>query len=106
MAVPIVTFLVSRFPNPSETFIQAQAEGLLERGMEVDIVAMARGDCRELLAKWGGRLRVHNVRLGKSLLSRLPGAIEAGFGATSRAAFNPIRFGYDGLSWRLPVAAA
>jgi hypothetical protein len=76
-AAPPVSFLVSRFPNPSETFIQAQAEGLMERGCAVEIVALAPGDAVVLGAlrlKWENKLTVRYVPLPKTLGARLAAA--------------------------------
>jgi colanic acid/amylovoran/stewartan biosynthesis glycosyltransferase WcaL/AmsK/CpsK len=105
-AAPQITFLASRFPNTSETFIQAQVEGLLERGVAVDMVALACGDTRQIVAKWGGRLRVHDVRVGKTLLTRLFAIGEAIKDSQARPAFNPLRYGYEAIVLRLPLAVA
>ena len=54
-AAPPISFFVPRFPGPSETFIQAQAEGLLQRGVSLEIDALASGDPNVLgafLLKW------------------------------------------------------
>lgn len=108
-AAPPVSFLVSRFPNPSETFIQAQAEGLMERGAQVDIWALAPGDASvlsSLKARWGSQLNVNYVRLPKTLTGRLsvaPGAL-ASPGALK--ALNTARFGEDAASLRLLIASS
>jgi colanic acid/amylovoran biosynthesis glycosyltransferase len=107
-AAPPVSFLVSRFPNPSETFIQAQAEGLLKRGAKVEITALAAGDPAALGAlrlEWGDRLRVRYVDVPKTFLARaaaLPGALVAAGGR----ALDISRFGEDASSLRLVIAAA
>lgn len=107
-AAPPVSFLVSRFPNPSETFIQAQAEGLLKRGAKVEITALAAGDPAALGAlrlEWEDRLRVRHVPIPKTFLARaaaLPGALAAGAGR----ALDIGRFGEDASSLRLAIAAA
>lgn len=108
-AAPPVSFLVSRFPNPSETFIQAQAEGLMARGAQVEIWALAPGDASvlsTLKALWGSQLSVNYVRLPKTLTGRLsvsPGALLA---PGALKALNTGRFGEDAASLRLLIAAA
>ena len=109
MPAPPVSFLVSRFPNPSETFIQAQAEGLLARGFSVEIVALARGDeaaLGEIAARWPEKLRMGFVPIPKTFGARLavlPGALAS---AKARAGFDVARFGEDAASLRLSLAAA
>jgi len=100
-----VAFLVSRFPNRSETFIEAQVEGLLERGFQVEIVALALGEWRWLARKWGERLRAYDVRLAKTLPARIGAALEARK-SEARGALDAKRFGYEALSLRLAAAAA
>jgi colanic acid/amylovoran biosynthesis glycosyltransferase len=108
-AAPPVSLLVSRFPNPSETFIQAQAEGLLERGFAVEILALAAGDATALGAlrlKWPDKLSVRYVPVPKTLGARLlaaPGALAARHRV---AALDASRFGDDAASLRLLIAAA
>ena len=103
-----IAFFVSRFPNPSETWIVAQVEGVLARGADVDVVALAEGDAAraaELKAKWGDRLSIYTVPVGKSVLARLielPGAL----GDAPAGAADTKRFGEDAWSLRLPIAAA
>jgi colanic acid/amylovoran biosynthesis glycosyltransferase len=103
-----VSFLVSRFPNPSETFIQAQAEGLLNRGAKVEITALAAGDPTVLDAlrrEWEDRLAVHYVPVPKSFGARLAAAPAALLSAGGRA-LDVVRFGEDASSLRLAIAAA
>jgi colanic acid/amylovoran biosynthesis glycosyltransferase len=108
-APPPVSFLVSRFPNPSETFIQAQAEGLLERGCSVEIVALARGDgavLAALEAKWADALSVRFAPVPKTMGARLLAAPGALAHPRARAALDFRRFGDDASSLRLLIAAA
>lgn len=101
-----VSFLASRFPNPSETFIQDQVEGLLTRGADVRVAALARGPedrIAALHARWGERLQLDFVPVGRTLLARLaklPAALSA------PEALDVGRFGEDAASLRLAVAAA
>lgn len=107
-AAPPVSFLVSRFPNPSETFIQAQAEGLLERGLPVEIVALAAGDPNvlgALLLKWPDRLKVRYAPVPKTLGARLLAA-PAALGRKGAGATLSGRFGDDASSLRLLIAAS
>ncbi len=106
--MPPVSFLVSRFPNPSETFIQAQAEGLLERGARVEIVALAPGDDEALgalLEKWRG-LKVHYARTPKTLGARLMAAPAALTAPGALRTLDGRRFGDDAASLRLLIAAS
>lgn len=108
-AAPPVSFLVSRFPNPSETFIQAQVEGLLERGAAVEVIALAAGDAEALgalLLKWPDKLKVRYAPVPKTLGARLlhmPGSLAA---PKALGALNASRFGDDAASLRLLIAAA
>lgn len=104
-----VSFLVSRFPNPSETFIQAQAEGLLELGAKVDIHALAAGNADVLGAlrlKWQDRLKVRYAPTPKTLGARLLAAPAALSRPRALATLNAGRFGDDASSLRLLIAAA
>ena len=107
-APPPVSFLVSRFPNPSETFIQAQVEGLLERGGWVEVVALAAGDAEALGAlrlKWGDKLKVSYVPVPKSFGQRLiaaPGALGV---KNALQTLDAGAFGDDASSLRLLLAA-
>ena len=101
-----VSFLVSRFPNPSETFIQAQAEGLMERGAAVEIVALAEGPGRAEIERRFPALKLTYVPLPKTLPARIA-ALPAAFGhAAARKALDVGRFGDDAASLRLAVAAS
>ena len=109
MASLPVSFLVSRFPNPSETFIQAQVEGLLERGATVEIHALAAGDANVLGAlrlKWGDKLKVHYALVPKTLGARLLAAPGALTKPNALATLDAGSFGDDASSLRLLVAAA
>jgi colanic acid/amylovoran biosynthesis glycosyltransferase len=104
-----VSFLVSRFPNPSETFIQAQAEGLIERGAKVEIHALAAGDPEALGAlrlKWGDKLKVQYAPLPKTFGARLAAAPGALTRRNALATLDSGRFGEDASSLRLLIAAA
>lgn len=106
---PPVSFFVPRFPNPSETFIQAQAEGLLERGVRVEIVALAAGDPAVLGAlrlKWDAKFRVRFAHVPKTLGARIAAAPAALLSPHGLAALDVARFGDDAASLRLPIAAA
>lgn len=108
-APPPVSFLVSRFPNPSETFIQAQAEGLLERGGSVEILAFAAGDAAILGAlrlKWGDKFQVRYAPLPKTFGGRLAAAPAALGKPKAFATLDAARFGEDAASLRLLIAAA
>jgi colanic acid/amylovoran biosynthesis glycosyltransferase len=110
MPAPPVSFFVSRFPNASETFIQAQAEGLLDRSSLVEITALAAGNADKLgalLLKWPHRLSVRYAPLPKTFGARLAAAPSAL--ATTRHAFATLdakRFGEDASSLRLLIAAS
>lgn len=106
-ASPPVSFLVSRFPNPSETFIQAQAEGLLARGASVEIVALAAGDATALGAlrlKYPDKLSVRYAVVPKTIGGRLLAAPAALAGSKALASLNGGRFGDDARSLRLLIA--
>jgi colanic acid/amylovoran/stewartan biosynthesis glycosyltransferase WcaL/AmsK/CpsK len=106
---PPVSFFLPRFPSLSETFIQAQVEGLLERGCEVEVVALAVGDPNALgalLLKWGERLKVRFAPVARSLVRRIAAAPRALFGADGFSALDAGRFGDDAASLRLLVASA
>jgi colanic acid/amylovoran biosynthesis glycosyltransferase len=108
-AAPPVSFLVSRFPNPSETFIQAQAEGLLQRGASVEILALAAGDpaaLGALLLRWPDKLSVRFAPVPKTLAARLAAAPGALFSPRGLASLDLLRFGEDAASLRLLIAAA
>lgn len=108
-AAPPVSFFVSKFPNPSETFIQAQAEGLLERGASVEIVALAAGDPKvlgALLLKWPGKLSVRFAPVPKGMGLRVYQAPGALFSRHGLSALNIPRFGDDASSLRLLIAAS
>ncbi len=104
-----VSFLVSRFPNPSETFIQAQVEGLLERGAKVDVHALAAGNADVLGAlrlKWQDRLKVHYAPVPKTFGARLLAAPAALGKRNALATLDAGKFGEDASSLRLLIAAA
>ncbi|MGE0742345.1 MAG: glycosyltransferase [Hyphomonadaceae bacterium] len=108
-APPPVSFFVSRFPNPSETFIQAQAEGLLERGASVEIVALAAGDAEALgalLLKWPGKLKVRYAPVPKTFGARVGAAFGALGAPGALKTLDGGRFGDDATSLRLLVAAS
>lgn len=108
-AAPPVSLLVSRFPNPSETFIQAQVAGLIERGAAVDVVALAEGDRSALDALrgvWGARFSIRFVPLPKSFGARLALAPGALFNSRTRDTLDSSRFGDDAFSLRLLIAAS
>lgn len=107
-APPPVSFLVSRFPNPSETFIQAQVEGLLERGGWVEVVALAAGDAEALGAlrlRWGDKLKVSYVPVPKSFGQRLIAAPAALGVKNALQTLDAGAFGDDASSLRLLLAA-
>lgn len=104
-----VSFLVSRFPNPSETFIQAQVEGLLERGAKVDVYALAAGNADVLGAlrlKWQDRLKVHYALVPKTFGARLVAAPGALAKRNALATLDAAKFGEDASSLRLLIATA
>lgn len=108
-APPPVSFLVSRFPNPSETFIQAQAEGLLQRGVRVEVNALAAGDgavLNDFRARWGEALSVRHILLPKSFGKRLRFAPAALGKPGGMRALDVGRFGEDASSLRLLIAAS
>lgn len=104
-----VSFFVSRFPNLSETFIQAQVEGLLTRGCQVEVVALAVGDAAALgglLLKWGDKLKVRFARVPKSVAGRVLLAPAALLSPDAMGALDIARFGDDAASLRLLIASA
>jgi colanic acid/amylovoran biosynthesis glycosyltransferase len=108
-AAPPISFFVPRFPGPSETFIQAQAEGLLQRGASVEIDALASGDPNVLgafLLKYPDKLKVRFAPVPKTLGIRIATMPEALTKPHAFAALNVARFGDDAASLRLPIAAA
>lgn len=108
-AAPPVSFLVSRFPNPSETFIQAQVEGLLQRGASVEIMALAAGDAAALgalLLKWPDKLKARYAPTPKTLGARIAAAPGALIKPGAFAALDIGRFGDDAASLRLLIATA
>jgi colanic acid/amylovoran biosynthesis glycosyltransferase len=108
MPAPPVSFFVPRFPAPSETFIQAQADGLMARGVKLEIAAIAAGDPEPLgafMLKWPDHLSLRIAPVPKTLGARIavmPGAL---FSREGRAALNVGKFGDDAASFRLPIAA-
>ena len=48
--VPVLYFL-NRFPLPSETFVIDQICGLLDRGIEIEIISLIKGDYKNLHEK-------------------------------------------------------
>ena len=108
-AAPPVSFFVPRFPAPSETFIQAQADGLLARGVKLEIAAIAAGDPEPLgafMLKWPDRLSLRIAPVPKTLGARIAVAPLGLFNTEARAALDVGRFGDDAASLRLPIAAA
>ncbi len=108
MPNPPVSFLVSRFPNPSETFIQAQAEGLLKRGVSLEIAALAGGDADALgalMLRWPDKLNVRFAPVPKTLGARSLLAPLALVRPEARTGLSIARFGEDAASLRLPIAA-
>jgi colanic acid/amylovoran biosynthesis glycosyltransferase len=104
-----VSFLVSRFPNPSETFIQAQVEGLLQRGAKVDVHALAAGNPDVLGAlrlKWQDQIKVHYAPVPKTFGARLLAAPRALGRRNALATLDAGRFGDDASSLRLLIAAS
>ncbi len=109
MAAPPVSFFVPRFPAPSETFIQAQADGLMARGVRLEIAAIAAGDPEPLgafMLKWPDHLRLRIAPVPKTLGARIALAPAALMTRAGRAALDVGRFGDDAASLRLPIAAA
>jgi colanic acid/amylovoran biosynthesis glycosyltransferase len=108
MPAPPVSFFVPRFPAPSETFIQAQADGLMARGVKLEIAAIAAGDPEPLgafMLKWPDYLSLRIAPVPKTLGARIavmPGAL---FNREAQAALNVAKFGDDAASFRLPIAA-
>lgn len=110
MSGPPISFFLPRFPAPSETFIQAQAEGLIERGVDpLEIMSLGHGprDRTEALAKrWGKRMDMRFAPVPKTLGIRI---LEMPWVLTrphALAALNVAKFGDDAASFRLPIAAA
>lgn len=100
-----VAFLIPRFP--AETFILAQVEGLLERGTDVEVYALAKGDDAtevKLRSRWQDRLQIYYIPVSKSLPSRAIAAAPAILGGSTAALSR--RFGNDATSLRLSVAAS
>ena len=108
MPAPPVSFFVPRFPTPSETFIQAQAEGLLARGVKLEIAAVAAGDPEALgafMLKWPDTLTLRIAPVPKTLGARIAAMPGAVFNRDALAALNIAKFGDDAASLRLPIAA-
>jgi colanic acid/amylovoran biosynthesis glycosyltransferase len=108
MAAP-VSFFVPRFPAPSETFIQAQADGLMARGVKLEIAAIAAGDPEPLgafMLKWPDALSLRIAPVPKTLGARIALAPAALMTRKGRAALDVAKFGDDAASLRLPIAAA
>lgn len=109
MAAPPVSFFVPRFPAPSETFIQAQADGLMARGVKLEIAAIAAGDPEPLgafMLKWPDALTLRVAPVPKTLGARIALAPMALMSREGRAALDVAKFGDDAASLRLPIAAA
>jgi len=108
-AQPPVSFFVPRFPAPSETFIQAQADGLLARGVKLEIAAIAAGDPEPLgafMLKWPDKLSLRISPVPKTLGARIAVSPMVLTSKEGRAALNVAEFGDDAASLRLPIAAA
>jgi colanic acid/amylovoran biosynthesis glycosyltransferase len=108
MPAPPVSFFVPRFPAPSETFIQAQADGLMARGVRLEIAAIAAGDPEPLgafMLKWPDHLSLRIAPVPKTLGARIAVAPAALTSREGRAALNVAKFGDDAASLRLPIAA-
>jgi colanic acid/amylovoran biosynthesis glycosyltransferase len=110
MSGPPISFFLPRFPAPSETFIQAQAEGLIERGVDpLEIMSLGHGPrdrTDALVQRWGKSMDMRFAPVPKTLGVRIlempwaltrPHAIEA---------LNVAKFGDDAASFRLSIAAA
>jgi colanic acid/amylovoran biosynthesis glycosyltransferase len=109
MAAPPISFFVPRFPAPSETFIQAQADGLMARGVKLEIAAIAAGDPEPLgafMLKWQDALSLRIAPVPKTLGARIALALAALMTREGRAALDVAKFGDDAASLRLPIAAA
>lgn len=76
-----IAFLVSSFPNLTETFILNQITGLLDRGHEVDIYAVKEGNCTKMhpeVKKYNLLEKVNYIsdfKFPKSKLARITEAI-------------------------------
>jgi len=108
MPAPPVSFFVPRFPAPSETFIQAQADGLMARGVKLEIAAIAAGDPEPLgafMLKWPDHLTLRIAPVPKTLGARIAVMPMALFNREALAALNVAKFGDDAASFRLPIAA-
>ena len=46
-----VLYFLNRFPLPSETFVIDQICGLLDRGIEIEIISLIKGDYKNLHEK-------------------------------------------------------
>jgi colanic acid/amylovoran biosynthesis glycosyltransferase len=109
MPAPPVSFFVPRFPAPSETFIQAQADGLMARGVRLEIAAIAAGDPEPLgafMLKWPDQLSLRIAPVPKTLGARIALLPAVVMKRTGRQALDVAQFGDDAASLRLPIAAA
>ena len=109
MPAPPVSFFVPRFPAPSETFIQAQADGLMARGVRLEIAAIAAGDPEPLgafMLKWPDQLSLRIAPVPKTLGARIALMPAVMMKRTGRQALDVAKFGDDAASLRLPIAAA
>lgn len=108
MPAPPVSFFVPRFPAPSETFIKAQADGLMARGVKLEIAAIAAGDPEPLgafMLKWPDSLTLRIAPVPKTLGARIVLTPAALLSREGRRALDVARFGDDAASLRLPIAA-
>lgn len=108
-APPPVSFFVPRFPAPSETFIQAQADGLMARGVKLEIAAIAAGDPEPLgafMLKWPDHLSLRIAPVPKTLGARIALLPAILIKRTGRQGLDVGKFGDDAASLRLPIAAA
>jgi colanic acid/amylovoran biosynthesis glycosyltransferase len=104
-----IAFLVGRFPILSETFVLNQITSLIERGHDVSIFAECEGGeptAHPDVDRFGLRERVRYERMPEQAIARamrLPAIWTSGRAA--RRAFNPIHYGRDAASLRLPWTA-
>ena len=60
----MIRYFLNRFPLPSETFVIDQICGLLDRGVEIEIISLIKGDYKIVMNREGGnagRWHLYNI---------------------------------------------
>lgn len=107
-----VLMITGGFPIASETFVSDQATGLLEAGVDLEVLALRPGDGTpfdERSRALGVPERVHHADIGRPLpqrLERLPGRAIQVAGRSGRAAWGLISPKHLPWSWNGVLAEA